>query len=157
MKRPYLEVRDGWGTWVAQSVKRPTSAQGPRVLPCADSSEPGTCFRFCVSLSPCPSPIRTLSLSVSQKWINIWIFYKEVRDALWREKWRGNDIFNEVLKIGHNLFVTLCTNFINYNSQILLLSYRSILNNQIIGPTSAPKSYNIKTKHLTGYCFKNTI
>ena len=36
---------------------------------CADSSEPGACFGFCVSLSLCPSPIRALSLSAFQKWI----------------------------------------------------------------------------------------
>ena len=67
-----------WGAWVAQSVKRPTSAQvtilrvrefEPRVGLCADSSDPGACFGFCVSLSLCPSPARalSLSLSVSQK------------------------------------------------------------------------------------------
>ena len=38
----------------------------PRVGLCADSSEPGTCFRFCVSLSLCPSPAHALSLSVSK-------------------------------------------------------------------------------------------
>ena len=36
----------------------------PRVRLWADGSEPGTCFRFCVSLSLCPSPVRALSLSV---------------------------------------------------------------------------------------------
>ena len=35
----------------------------PRVGLCADGSEPGACFGFCVSLSLCPSPIRALSLS----------------------------------------------------------------------------------------------
>ena len=35
-----------------------------RVRLCADSSEPGACFRFCVFLSPCPSPIHALSLSL---------------------------------------------------------------------------------------------
>ena len=39
----------------------------PRVRLCADSPEPGACFRFCVSLSLCPSPACILSLSVSQK------------------------------------------------------------------------------------------
>ena len=34
----------------------------PRVGLCADSSEPGTCFGFCVSLSLCPSPTHALSL-----------------------------------------------------------------------------------------------
>ena len=38
----------------------------PRVGLCADSSEPGACFWFCVSLSLCPSPIHALSLSVSK-------------------------------------------------------------------------------------------
>ena len=37
-----------WGTWVAQSVKRPTSARsrsrGPCVRLWADGSEPGACF-----------------------------------------------------------------------------------------------------------------
>ena len=50
----------GRGARVAQSVKRPTSAQvtisqfvslETCVRPCADSSEPGACFGFCVSLS----------------------------------------------------------------------------------------------------------
>ena len=36
----------------------------PRVRPWADGSEPGACFRFCVSLSLCPSPAHALSLSV---------------------------------------------------------------------------------------------
>ena len=36
----------------------------PRVGLCADSSELGACFGFCVSLSLCPSPVHALSLSV---------------------------------------------------------------------------------------------
>ena len=36
----------------------------PRVRLWADGSEPGACFRFCVSLSLCPSPVHVLSLSV---------------------------------------------------------------------------------------------
>ena len=36
----------------------------PRIGLCADSLEPGACFRFCVSLSLCPSPIHALSVSV---------------------------------------------------------------------------------------------
>ena len=63
------------GAWVAQSVERPTSAQvmiswsefEPRVRLCADSSEPGAYFGFCVSLSLFPSPAHALSVSVSQK------------------------------------------------------------------------------------------
>ena len=39
----------------------------PRVRLCADRSEPGTCFGFCVSLSLCPSPAHALSLSLSVK------------------------------------------------------------------------------------------
>ena len=37
----------------------------PLVKLCADSSEPGVCFVFCVSPSLCPSP--ALALSLSQK------------------------------------------------------------------------------------------
>ena len=39
----------------------------PQVRVCADSSEPGACFRFCVSLCLCPSPAGTLSLCLSLK------------------------------------------------------------------------------------------
>ena len=39
----------------------------PRVGLCADRSEPGACFGFCVSLSLCPSPAHALSLSLSLK------------------------------------------------------------------------------------------
>ena len=35
----------------------------PLVRLCADSSEPGACFRFCVSVSPCPFSVQTLSQS----------------------------------------------------------------------------------------------
>ena len=69
------------GAWVVQSVERPTSAQvmiSPLVSLspelgwlCADSSEPGACFRFRVSLSAPPLLMlaRSLSLchSLSQK------------------------------------------------------------------------------------------
>ena len=41
----------------------------PCVRFCADSSEPGTCFRVYVSLSPCPSPNHTLSLCLKNKQI----------------------------------------------------------------------------------------
>ena len=57
------------GAWVAQLVKCLTSAQ---VMisqfvssSCADSSEPGTCFGFCVSFSLCPSLVCTLTLTLS--------------------------------------------------------------------------------------------
>ena len=39
----------------------------PHVGLCADSSEPGACFRFCVSLSLCPSPAHALSLTLKNK------------------------------------------------------------------------------------------
>ena len=39
----------------------------PRVGLCADSSEPGACFGFCVSLSLCSSPTHALSLSLKNK------------------------------------------------------------------------------------------
>ena len=66
------------GAWVAQSVKCPTSAQvmisqfvnsGPHVGLCANSSEPGDCFGFCVS-SLCPS-LLPLSVSLSKMNKNI--------------------------------------------------------------------------------------
>lgn len=66
-----LQKKSSWGTWVAQLAKRPTLAQviisrfmglSPIGL-CAHSSEMEACFRFCVSLSFCPSPAHALSLS----------------------------------------------------------------------------------------------
>ena len=39
----------------------------PCIRLCADSSEPGAWFRFCVSLSLCPSPTSSLFLSLSLK------------------------------------------------------------------------------------------
>ena len=67
-----------WGTWVAQLVERPTSAQimvsqfvssspvSGSVL--TNSSEPGACFGFCISLSLSPpSPAHALSLSIINK------------------------------------------------------------------------------------------
>ena len=38
----------------------------PRIRLCADSSEPGACFGFCVSLSLSAPPLFMLSLSVSK-------------------------------------------------------------------------------------------
>ena len=71
LRLPILRV-----AWVAQSVERLTWAQVMILLfpssdsvwdICAVSWEPGACFGFCVSLSLCPSPASTLSLSLSQK------------------------------------------------------------------------------------------
>ena len=68
----YLKIGLTRGTCVAQSVKRPTSAQvmilqfvssSPRIGLCADRLEPAACFKFYVSLSPCSSPAHALSLS----------------------------------------------------------------------------------------------
>ena len=39
----------------------------PRIGLCAESSDPGACFRFCVLLSLCPSPADALSLSKINK------------------------------------------------------------------------------------------
>ena len=74
----HQHLRNGvfWGTCVAQSVEHLTSVQvmisrvhefEPRVRLCADSSKPGACFRFCASLSFCPSPAHALSLSLQNK------------------------------------------------------------------------------------------
>ena len=65
---------------MSQSIQRPTWAQvmisllvdpSPRVRLCADSSEPGAWFRFCVFLSLCISTVCALSLCVSHKCINV--------------------------------------------------------------------------------------
>ena len=39
----------------------------PHIRLCADSSEPGACFEFCVSLSLCPFPTHALSLPLKNK------------------------------------------------------------------------------------------
>ena len=66
--------QSSWGTRVAQAVEHPTSAQvmiseflnSSPALGCADSSEPGACFGFCVALSVCPLPhLCVLSLFLS--------------------------------------------------------------------------------------------
>ena len=50
----------------------------PRIGLRADSSEPGACFRFCVSLPLRPSTARTLSLSFSRVNIKKKFFFKEL-------------------------------------------------------------------------------
>ena len=64
-----------WGAQVAQLAKHLISAQvtiswlvswSPADGLCADSSEAGARFRFCVSLFLCPSPTHALSLSLSK-------------------------------------------------------------------------------------------
>ena len=60
----------GWlsrlGVWLRLRSWSHSCGFEPHVGLCADSSEPGGCFRFCVSLSLCPSPVHVLSLSVSK-------------------------------------------------------------------------------------------
>ena len=71
-----MKLNQKWhrGAWVAQSGKRLTSGHDlavrefePRVRFCADSSERGACFGFCVSLSPPRPSAHILSPSLSQK------------------------------------------------------------------------------------------
>ena len=61
----------------------------PRVRLWADGSEPGACFRLCVSLSLCPYPVHALSLSVpkiNKRWkkkmfsftCNFWVVFLSV-------------------------------------------------------------------------------
>ena len=50
-------------TWVARLVH----GFEPCISLCADNSEPGACFRFCVSPSLCCSPALSLSLSKINK------------------------------------------------------------------------------------------
>ena len=65
-----------WGAWLAQLVEASDFSSGhdlvvPKFQPCvglcADSSEPGASFRFCVSLSLPLSGAHTLSLSKINK------------------------------------------------------------------------------------------
>ena len=53
----------------------------PRVGLWADGSEPGACFRFCVSLSLCPSPVHAC-LSLSQKSM----LKKKLRKKSWPQR-----------------------------------------------------------------------
>ena len=59
-----------WASDVGSGHDLTVSEFKPRVGLCADSSEPGTCFGFCVPLSLCPSPAHVLSLSLSLSKIN---------------------------------------------------------------------------------------
>ena len=74
-RQMFLNHQETWGAWVAQSVKHLTLAlvmisrfvsSNPLIGLCADRSEPGVCFRFCVSLSP-SAGLHSVSLSLSQK------------------------------------------------------------------------------------------
>ena len=60
-----LEMSEGH---LGQSVKHLRVCEfEPYFGLCADSSGPGPCFRFCVSLSLCPSPAHAISFSLSLK------------------------------------------------------------------------------------------
>ena len=58
----------GWHSWLSVRIQPAHDLAvrefEPRVRLWADGWEPGACFRFCVSLSLCPSPVHALSLSV---------------------------------------------------------------------------------------------
>ena len=72
-------------TWVAQSVKCPTSAQAiisssvcsSPALGSVLTAEPGACFGFCVSLSFCPSPAHALSLKNKYMLRNMYLLYQK--------------------------------------------------------------------------------
>ena len=91
---------------MAQLVEKPTLDFGsghdlmvcgfePYTGLCADSSEPGACFRFYVSLSLCPSPPCALSVSEINK-----KFLKNVQGA---RGWRSR--LSVRLQPGHDLTV----------------------------------------------------
>ena len=67
----------------------------PRVGLWADGSEPGACFRFCVSLSLCPSPVHDLSLSVPK--INKNVEKKFLNHHLQRDVNINHDLFDIVV------------------------------------------------------------
>ena len=54
----------GWAADFGSGHDLPVCGLEPRVGLCADSSELGTCFGFCVSPSLCPSPAHALYLSI---------------------------------------------------------------------------------------------
>ena len=107
-----------WGAWVAQSVKYLTSAQ-VTIPPsvefktltglCADSSEPGAGFKFCVSLSLCPSPAplkskyqlkKFFKLTDTIHWINrikeekLYDHLNRCRKSIWQN---STSIYNKCL------------------------------------------------------------
>ena len=61
----------GWlsqlSAWLGSGHDLTVCGFEPRVGLCADSSEPGGCFGFCVSLSLCPFPVCALSFSKINK------------------------------------------------------------------------------------------
>ena len=89
-KWPHLGV-PGWRSWLSVRLQPGHDLAvcefEPRIRLWADRSEPGACFRFCVSLSLWPSPVHALSLSVPKinkrwkkfflKWPHLLWFYLE--------------------------------------------------------------------------------
>ena len=71
MKIPYVQGRlggsVGWVTDFSSGHDLAVCGFEPRVGLCADTSEPGGCFKFCLPLSLCPSHAHVLSLSLSLK------------------------------------------------------------------------------------------
>ena len=57
----------GWATDFGSGHDLTVREFEPRIGLCADSSEPGACFRFCVSLSLWPSPVHAVSLCLKNK------------------------------------------------------------------------------------------
>ena len=60
----------GWLSWLSLQLQLRSGSHGswaqPPIKLCVDSSDPGACFGFCVSLCLCPFPAHALSLSVSK-------------------------------------------------------------------------------------------
>ena len=65
-KQGHMSSSVGWASDFGSGHDLVVREFEPRMGLCVDSSEPGACFGFCGSLSLCPSPAHTLSLSVSQ-------------------------------------------------------------------------------------------
>ena len=57
----------GWASNFGSGHHLPVCEFEPCIRLCADSSEPGACFEFCVSLSLCSSPTHALSFSFKNK------------------------------------------------------------------------------------------
>ena len=85
----------------------------PHVGLCADSSDPGACFTFCVSLSLCPSSTHILSLSSSK--INIKKFLKNIvgqqntsgSSGLRLKRRAGPYLFNTLKAKGISLYLAM--------------------------------------------------
>ena len=73
----------------------------PRTGLCADGSEPGACFRFCVSLSLSAPPQLALCLSLSDKY-----FFKKPETKNWLQSaWVPQSVGCPTSRSGHDLAV----------------------------------------------------